>query len=254
MRLDILISQNQNISRNKACDLIKNGNVWVDGKVCIKPSFIVSENQVEIKNCKNYVSRGAYKLLGAIENFNLKFDNKIVLDIGASTGGFTQVALENGAKKVYSVDVGSGQLDKSFAVDKRVVNLENTDFRNLDFNLVKDTNMIIGDISFISLSHILPYIIKLFGKNIECLLLFKPQFECGKDIAKKYKGIIKDKKIHIFLLKRFVEYCKNLDFNVSDIIQSSIKGKDGNIEYLIYFNNYKFVKNIEEIVENAFSN
>ena len=257
-RLDIILSQKYDLTRAKAQGLIKNGCALVDGRVCNKPSFLVGENDVELKSNDNFVSRGAYKLLGAIEDFRLDFANKIVLDIGASTGGFTQMALRYGAKKVYAVDVGHDQLDKSLLENKKVVNIEKTDFRNITLSQVGDTDIIIGDISFISLRKILIKIKSLFDCKKEMVLLFKPQFECGKRIASKGKGIIKDKKLHIFLLKEFLDFCKEIGFNILDISPSHIKGKSGNIEYLIYFKNienYSFSReNLEKIVDFAFKN
>ena len=249
-RLDLRLSKMYGLTRAKA--------VLVDGKVCCKPSFLVDENCIELVSKERYVSRGAYKLLGAIEDFKLDFTDKVVLDIGASTGGFTQVALLHGALKVYAVDVGEGQLDKTLLASEKVVNIEKTDFRDITLSQVADTDLIIGDISFISLTKILPKIKSLFGNEKEVVLLFKPQYECGKQLARKGKGIIKDKKVHIFLLNEFLNFCKDLGFTVVDISPSSIKGKSGNIEYLIHFkkdnNCDNFTKNIENIVDFAFKN
>lgn len=257
-RLDLRLSKMYGLTRAKVQSYIKSGSVLVDGKVCCKPSFLVDENSIELVSKERYVSRGAYKLLGAIEDFKLDFTDKVVLDIGASTGGFTQVALLQGALKVYAVDVGEGQLDKTLLASEKVVNIEKTDFRDLTLSQVADTDIIIGDISFISLTKILPKIKSLFGNEKEMVLLFKPQFECGKQLARKGKGIIKDKKVHIFLLNEFLNFCKDLGFTVVDISPSSIKGKGGNIEYLIHFkkdnNCENFTKNIENIVDFAFKN
>jgi len=176
---------------------------------------------------------------------------RTVLDMGASTGGFTQVSLLNGAKKVYSVDVGHGELDKILVGDKRVVNMEGRDIRALTREELDGVNVVVGDLSFISLKHILPKINELFGK-IECVLLFKPQFECGKDIAKKYRGVIKEKAIHTQLLKDFIEELKLYDFALSNITYSSIKGKEGNIEYLVHLNGEVKKYDICQVVESAF--
>lgn len=254
-RLDIVLTKYFEVSsRTKAQRLIEEGLVLVNGKVETKVSLKVEANEVELLPHENYVSRGAYKLLGAIQKFGIKFSNKIVLDVGASTGGFTQVALKDGASKVYAVDVGKGELDKALLQDKRVVNLENTDVRELSEEQVPTVDIIIGDLSFISLTKILPKLKELFGNDKEMMFLFKPQFECGKEIAKKYRGIIKNKDIHIDLLKNFINFTKLLGFSVSDIIYSPIKGGDGNIEYLIYFNGKEECKyNIKNICEEAFS-
>lgn len=255
MRLDKFLYENRGISsRSKAQSLIKNGLVLVDDKVILKPSYeLLCYETITILDYPKYVSRGAEKLLTACDVFNLDFKGKFVTDIGASTGGFTQVALEKGAIKVYAVDVGKGELDASLESDERVVNLENTDFRTLDSDKVKGTNMVIGDISFISLKHIFPKIKELFGRT-EIVILFKPQFECGKEIAKRYKGVIKNSAIHKSLLKDFVSYLKGLDFYVCGLTYSHIRGKSGNIEYLFYINGKnKFDFDIETIVESAFS-
>ncbi len=255
MRLDKYLFENGFVdSRSKAQTLIKEGLVYVDGKLIDKTSYEPENSQnITILSHSEYVSRGAYKLITAIENFNIDFENKIVVDIGASTGGFTQVALKYGAKKVYAIDVGQGELSKSLASDKRVINLENTDFRAIKKEQVIDANIIVGDISFISLKHIFPKIKELFGK-IEIVILFKPQFECGKEIAKKYKGVIKDKNIHKTLLKDFLLYLKGLNYTVSNLTYSSITGKSGNIEYLFHINSKTQANiNVDEVVEVAFN-
>ena len=255
MRLDKFLFENKGLSsRAKAQQLIKNGYVLVDDKVVLKPSYeLLCYKTITIIDYPKYVSRGAQKLLGAIASFFLTFTDKVVIDIGASTGGFTQVALERGAKKVYAVDVGKGELDKSLVEDERVVNLENTDFRNLTPSKVKDTNMVIGDISFISLKHIFPKIKELFGKP-EIVILFKPQFECGKEIAKKYKGVIKNRAIHKNLLKDFIIYLQGLNYNVCGLTYSPICGKSGNIEYLFYINGQNhFSFSVDNIVDEVFN-
>ena len=254
IRLDNLVSKNENISRSRAQTLIKEGKVDVEGKVVTKPSFLLDENsQISLNIQENYVSRGAYKLKKALEVFDVTVREKIVLDMGASTGGFTQVALENGAKKVYSVDVGKGELSKQLDQDERVVNMEQTDIRFLTTEMVGDTQIVVGDLSFISLKHILPKINMLFGK-IECVLLFKPQFECGREIAQKSHGIVKDKAVHKNLLKEFFEELKIYDYKLSDITFSPIKGKSGNVEYLLHLNgNGKKKVDITKVVEDAFN-
>ena len=253
-RLDLFLTEKCNIdSRTKAQKLIKEGFVLVNGKNVLKSSVeVFDEDIVEIVEHDDYVSRGAYKLIGAIEKFNLNFNNKIVLDVGASTGGFTQVSLKNGAKKVYALDVGEGQLDKKIKTDKRVVDLSKTDIRVVEKEKIKDVDIIIGDLSFISLTKVLPRINEMFGNEKEIVFLFKPQFECGKDIAKKYRGIIKNKQIHKNLLKNFENFAKILKFSLSNMTFSPIKGGDGNIEYLVYLNGKNESYDIEQLVEEAF--
>ena len=254
-RLDIYLTENYHLqSRNKAQTLIKKGNVLVNGKVSTKVGECVGDNdKVEIIDLDDYVSRGAYKLVKAIEVFAIDFADKIVLDMGASTGGFTQVCLENGAKKVYAVDVGKGELHSSLATNRRVVNMEGVDIRNLTIEDVNDVEIIVGDLSFISLKHILPKINSLLGK-IECILLFKPQFECGKTLAKKSRGVVKDKKVHKELLKQCLEELNLYSYKLSGLTSSPIKGKEGNIEYLIYLNGKEDLKaDVDKIVENTFA-
>ena len=254
MRLDKLVSEKNKISRTKAQELIKNGFVFVCDKAIDKPAFEVEEeSDVRVEENQSYVSRGAYKLLGAIDDFNLNFKDKVVLDIGASTGGFTEVALQYGAKKVYSVDIGKDELDKSLRENKKIVNLSGIDFREINIDNCADVNFIVGDISFISLKNIFPKIIELFGNKIEICILFKPQFECGKDLAKKYKGVVKNRSIHIKLLKDFCSYLKNNNFKISDLTYSKIKGKSGNIEYLFYLNGEDIsLFEIDSVVDKAF--
>ncbi len=254
-RLDIaLVKLGYFSSREKAQECIKKGEIYVNGKAVKKPSFLVSEGDKVENNCKEeYVSRGAYKLKGADEKFKLDFVDKVVLDIGASTGGFTQYALLKGAKKVYSVDVGRGELSPVLQVDGRVTNIEGQDFRTLDKNICPDVNMIIGDVSFISLKHIFPKIVEMYGEKIEVVMLFKPQFECGKEAAKKYKGVVLDKKLHIKLLEDFLVYLTTFGFKVCGLTVSSIRGKEGNIEYLFHLNGANCQEiNIEKIVNTAF--
>ena len=254
MRLDKYLFENGYASsRSKAQSLIEEGLVCVNGKIINKPSYeLLCNENITIFSHPEYVSRGAYKLITAIEKFNIDFKEKVVIDIGASTGGFTQVALEHGAKKVYAIDVGRGELAESLVSDKRVVNLENTDFRAINKEQVKDANIIVGDISFISLKHIFPKIKELFD-NIEIVILFKPQFECGKEIAKKYNGVIKDKNVHKSLLKDFIFYLQGLNFVICNLAYSQITGKSGNIEYLFHINGKeKSSIDADKVVENAF--
>ncbi len=253
MRLDKIVAEKLNCSRARAQELIKSSAVFVNKKVQTKVSFEVKQEEIEIKQSKMYVSRGAYKLLGATAKFNINLKDKVVLDIGASTGGFTQVCCEQGASKVYALDVGRSQLDNALKSNPSVVDIENTDFRDIKKGQFDDVNFITGDLSFISLRHIFPKIVELFGNKIEICMLFKPQFECGVQIAKKFKGVVLDKAVHKSLLHDFYIYLESLGFKVSGIYPSSIRGKEGNIEYLIYLNGSQcFDKNIDKLVDEAF--
>lgn len=252
-RLDLYLSKKENISRSKAQALLENGAVFVNGELVKKPAFLVNEyDKIEITEHSSYVSRGAYKLLGAIEKFKLDLNDKVILDLGASTGGFTQMCLNFGAKKVYAVDVGTGQLANELINDPRVNNIEKTDIRDLEASAVKDVNFVVGDLSFISLTKVLPKIKELLGTKIDMVLLFKPQFECGMEVAKKYKGIIKNKEIHSKLLKNFENFAKLLGFSINNIIISPIKGGDGNIEYLLRFGGEKVEFDIDNVVNSAY--
>lgn len=249
-RLDLKVVEQEKISRTKAQRFIEEGLVFVDDKQIKKVSFLVEDNmKIVLVGNDDYVSRGAYKLLGALNEFKLNFVDKTVLDLGASTGGFTQVCLKFGAKKVYAVDVGENQLDKTLVNDERVVNLSNTDVRELDKDKIGDIDVIVGDLSFISLTKVLPKIKELFGTKLEMVLLFKPQFECGMEIAKKYKGIIKNKEIHKKILKNFENFVKLLGFSLNNIIVSPIKGGDGNVEYLLHFGGEKSDYDFDKLVE-----
>lgn len=251
-RLDKFLSDNNYFSsREKAKNAILEGKVFVDGKLR-PPSFQVSGNEkIDVKRLEQYVSRGAYKLLSALEMFNVDLNNLTVLDIGASTGGFTQVSLEYGAKKVYALDVGTSQLDESLKKNPKVVDMSNCDFRSS--SKIEDVDFIVSDLSFISLKHIIPDILKRYGNKITMILLFKPQFECGRDIAKTKNGVIRDKKVHKNLLNGFAEYLKGFKIEISGVTYSHITGKNGNIEYLFYLNgNEKFSFNLDKICEEAF--
>ena len=253
VRLDqFLVARGDCSSRERAVQAIKSGRVLVEGKVVSKPSFLVEGEEVAILPAEEYVSRGAFKIKRAYEEFDLSFEEKVVVDIGASTGGFTDFALKNGAKKVYAIDVGKGELAQPLRQDERVVVLEGCDFRTVDKDLCKGVNMVIGDLSFISLRHILPKVVELFGKDIEICMLFKPQFECGKEIAKKCKGVLKDRFIHKRLLKEFCGYVLGLGLKISVLTFSPIKGKSGNIEYLFHINGQNKSFDIDKIVDEAF--
>ena len=189
MRLDIFLEKKGFVkSRNKAKELIKSKKVKVDGKIITKPSFDVDNPKIEILE-EIFVSRAALKLKNYLDKYNICFNDKLVLDIGASTGGFSEVSLLKGAKKVVAVDVGKNQLDKSLKENPKIVSFEETDIR--DFSYPYKFDVIVSDVSFISLLKIINKIDEL-AKN-EIILLFKPQFEVGKDVKRDKKGVVKDK-------------------------------------------------------------
>lgn len=236
-RLDVyLVENNFFTTREKAQIEIKNGSVCVDKKVVNKPSFCVDNNMsVEIVGeFLKYVSRAGLKIEKAQQFFNINFLNKVVLDIGASTGGFTDFCLQNGAKKVFAVDVGTNQLHEKLKNDKRVVCLENTDIRTLK-TLPEQIDIAVCDVSFISLTKIGEAVSGLLENNKCFLALIKPQFECGLQIAKKYHGVIKDDKIHAECIQKVTSYFATIGFDCVGVCQSPIKGGDGNVEFLSYF-------------------
>lgn len=257
MRLDIYITTFDIAkSREKAKKLIKSGYVKVNNKIIKKPSYMIAESdEVVCEEVESFVGRGALKLEKALDCFEIDLQNKVCADIGASTGGFTDLMLRCGAAKVYSIDVGHGQLDVKLLNDKRVVNMEGINFRNYDVtNINEIMNFISVDVSFISLTHLIPNISELLSDDGSCVLLVKPQFEAGKEAAHRGKGIIKDKKIHKRVLAKVINCAvENNLFAVRGTI-SPIKGKTGNTEYLVQFNknrNQLLDLNINTIIENT---
>lgn len=232
-RIDVLLfEKNYYNSREKAKEAIKSSKVKLNGQLVTKPSLEVEEN-CEFETLPfSFVSRGGIKLQKAIETFKIDLKDKVVLDIGASTGGFTEVCLKNGAKKVYAVDTGKDQLDETLKTNSKVVNLEQTNYLDLDcskFNI----DFVVIDVSFVSLTKILPKVATDF-KNVGLVALIKPQFEVGLEYAKKHKGIVKDEKMHKKVLENIKNLLKNLNFSIFGEIESPIKGGDGNKEFLIY--------------------
>lgn len=232
MRLDLYMVQNSLArSREQAKELIAAGKVTVDGKVCGKPSFPVENHHVSVSEEESFVGRGAKKLLKAFSEFGIDVTDRICIDAGASTGGFTEIMLRNGASKVYAVDVGSDQLAQSLRDDKRVVNMEKTDIRTAE--LEEAAHFFTADVSFISLTQILYHLSRLSAPEAEGVCLVKPQFEAGREFVGK-KGVVKDKKAHIKVLCDIAEYAKGIGFSLKGLTHSPIAGQNGNIEYLLY--------------------
>jgi len=232
-RLDILLFELGFVdSRKKASDLIKEGKVFVDGVLVNKPSKEFFGNEkIEITEILKYVSRAGLKLEGAHKEFNFDIKDKIAMDVGSSTGGFTDFLLQNGAKKVYAIDVGTDQLVEKLKNDSRVVSLEKTDIRKVE--LPEKIDLAVIDVSFISLDLVLPSVSKLLKENSEIITLVKPQFEVGKENISK-GGIVKDEKAKIFILDKIKILAENLGLKVIGEMISPIKGGDGNEEYLLY--------------------
>ncbi len=236
-RLDILVCENyKELSREKAKALIMSGVVYLNNQKVDKPGVSYPcDSKIEIRGKTiPYVSRGGLKLEKAIKEFDISLKDKVCIDIGASTGGFTDCMLQNGAKRVYSVDVGYGQLDWKLRNDNRVVNLERTNFRYVTNDIIKEkVDFISVDVSFISLRLILP-VARMFMKECaEAVCLIKPQFEAGKDKVGK-KGVVKDKNVHFQVVEDIKSFSILNGFDIININYSPIKGPEGNIEYLIY--------------------
>lgn len=252
-RLDnTLVKRNLISSRTRAIYEIKNGNVLVNDKVMVKPSKIVKdEDNIIVKNQLEYVSKGALKLVKAIEEFNINLQNKVMLDIGSSTGGFTDVALRNDIKKVIAVDVGKDQFDEKLKEDKRVELYEQTDIRS--FTPKDKVDIVTIDISFISVLKIIDKLKEISPSEI--LLLIKPQFECGKEISDKYKGIPLDKSVHYNVINNIINSFNKEGFYIQNLTYSPIRGGSGNIEYLGYFSKEKTKEiDINGVIKKAFKN
>ena len=237
-RLDVLLVNGGFApSREKAKVIIMSGKVFVNGQREDKAgsTFDPEKITIEVKgNTLRYVSRGGLKLEKALQNFDLTVDGKICMDIGASTGGFTDCMLQNGAVKVYSVDVGHGQLDWKLRSDERVVCMEKTNFRYMQPQDIADVlDFASVDVSFISLTKILLPARRLLSANGQMVCLIKPQFEAGRDKVGK-KGVVRDKKVHEEVIRKIVVFAGVSGFSVLDLSFSPIKGPEGNIEYLIH--------------------
>lgn len=233
-RLDILMLDKKLVtSRNDAQKLIEGGRVKVNGILIIKNNFQADEDDnIEADDANVFVARSGAKLQEAINQFDIKIKDFVCLDVGASTGGFTECLLNNGAKKIYSVDVGSDQLDEKLKEDKRVINLERTDIRNLK-GLGELVDLIVVDVSFISILKIIPFLKKFLKKEGRMVLLIKPQYEI-KDNKNK-KGKVKNDGLVEEVINDIKEAIKKEGYNVLGVIESPILGKKGgNKEYLIY--------------------
>ena len=237
-RLDvILVSEGYAPSREKAKAIIMSGNVFVDGQREDKAgaAFDPSKIKLEVKGSSlKYVSRGGLKLEKAVEHFEFSLQDKVCMDIGASTGGFTDCMLQNGARKVYSVDVGHGQLDWKLRNDERVVCMEKTNFRYMVPGDIEDVlDFASVDVSFISLTKILLPARALLKEQGEMVCLIKPQFEAGRDKVGK-KGVVREPEIHEEVVCKIIDYADAIGFDILHLDYSPIKGPEGNIEYLVH--------------------
>ncbi len=249
-RLDLVVVEKGYITgRDKAKAVIMSGDVYVNGQKADKAGMLVDEDldkiEVRAEKCP-FVSRGGYKLVKAMDLFPIDLQNTICADIGASTGGFTDCMLQKGASKVYSVDVGYGQLAWKLRTDKRVVNLERTNIRYVTEEQIPDKiDFISVDVSFISLTLVLPVVHRLLTENGKAVCLVKPQFEAGKGLVGK-KGVVRDPQVHRDVIEKVVTFAREREFFVSGLTFSPIKGPEGNIEYLMYITKTDENTNIQD--------
>lgn len=227
-RLDILLAEKKLVaSRSQAESYVRMGKVTVNGKVITKPGFAVDEADIiKLMADEQYVSRAALKLKSADTAFHIDWKGKTVLDVGSSTGGFTQYALRHGAEKVFAVDVGTEQLHSSLRSDERIELHEKTDIR--DFTTDEQIDIVVGDVSFISLREILPHVVSIVPPEALVIAMVKPQFEAGHSNV-KHKGVIKNDRMRRDILKEFENWAQKL-FKIVDKKDSEVAGSKGNIE------------------------
>ena len=237
-RLDLILVEREIFeTREKAKREIMAGNVIVNEQTVTKAGTNFNDDEktvIRIKDKLKYVSRGGLKLEKAIKVWELDFLGKTVLDIGASTGGFTDCALQNGAKKVYSVDVGTNQLDWKLRNDERVVSIENMHIKDLELENLKNEKMdfIVIDVSFISLTKVIPYLNKFLNTEGKVIMLVKPQFEVGKEKIGK-NGIVTEEQYHDEAIKKIISFIKDNSYKLIGVEESPIKGTKGNKEFLM---------------------
>ena len=236
MRIDhYLVEQGFIATRAKAQDAIREGRVCVNSAVITKNSYQLKDtDRVELQQAAlSFVSRAGFKLYDVLDDFSIKLKNRICIDVGASTGGFSDVCLKQGASKVYAVDVGTDQLDSTLRKEAKLICMEQMNARHLNKEMFDELpDFACMDVSFISVKHILPAL-KDIMSNVEMVVLVKPQFEAGKEHIGKH-GIIKDKKVHVQVLKDMLSYVQELGLFVHHIQGSSILGRDGNKEFVMH--------------------
>lgn len=238
IRLDVYLTEKGlTSSRERAKALIMAGQVYVKNQKCDKAGTMLDENETEVEvrgEQLKYVSRGGLKLEKAMQEFPITLLGKVTMDIGASTGGFTDCMLQNGAKKVYAVDVGYGQFAWKLRSDERVVNMERTNIRYVTpDDIGEPIDFASIDVSFISLKLVLPAAYNLLSSDGEIVALIKPQFEAGKGQVGK-KGVVRDKSIHFEVIRNVLDFATENGFKLLGLSFSPIKGPEGNIEYLAY--------------------
>ena len=258
-RLDLLlVKKNLASSREKAKAIIMSGIVYVDGQKEDKAGALFEEDKsIEIRGQSlKYVSRGGLKLEKAISEFDIRLSDLVCMDVGASTGGFTDCMLQNGARKVFAVDVGYGQLDWKLRNDERVVVFEKTNIRYLEeSSLEQKADMASIDVSFISLSKVLPAVVKLLKEEAFIVALIKPQFEAGREKVGK-KGVVREATVHVEVIQAVYTYAADNKLDIIGLTYSPIKGPEGNIEYLCYMkkNNTSIQRQIDEKLINTVVN
>lgn len=261
-RIDnLLVKRNFFASRQKAKFAIENKTVYVDNILIEKPGKLVGiEDKIEIRgDVLPFVSRGGLKLEKAIREFKINLHEKICMDIGASTGGFTDCMLQNKAKKVYAIDVGHDQLSDKLINNSKVINMEGTNIKELEAKNFEGIDFIGTDVSFISIVHVLPKIYELLKIKGKAVVLIKPQFEAGKTNINK-NGVVKDIKVHKKIVNNVIGLANKIGFKILELTYSPIKGPAGNIEYLMYIeknednflNTYEMKNTIDNMVEKAF--
>lgn len=240
-RLDVLlVNRNLAQSREKAKAIIMSGIVYVDGQKEDKAGTVFEDTvSIEVRGSTlKYVSRGGLKLEKAMTCFGLALEGRICMDVGASTGGFTDCMLQNGAVKVYAVDVGHGQLDWKLRNDPRVICMEKTNIRYVTSEQMPDRIQFVSiDVSFISLSKVLGPVKKLLTDDGQVVCLIKPQFEAGREKVGK-KGVVRDKGTHLEVIEAVMSFAQSIGFGILNLEFSPIKGPEGNIEYLLHLQNY----------------
>lgn len=239
-RLDVLlVKRNLAASREKAKAIIMTGNVFVNGQREDKAGSTFKEDAlIEVKgNPMKYVSRGGYKLEKAVDLWQVPLQDKICMDVGSSTGGFTDCMLQNGARKVYAIDVGTNQLAWKLRQDERVISMEKTNIRYVTTEDIADSiDFFSVDVAFISLKKVLEPVKALLTPEGQGVCLVKPQFEAGREKVGK-KGVVRDPKVHREVLEQIMQYVLSIGFDILELSFSPIKGPEGNIEYLLYIQN-----------------
>ena len=237
MRLDLALpALGLAESREKAKKMIRGGNIYVNDRQVSRPAFLVSrEDRIEVRGTVlPYVSRGGLKLEKALSVFGLDLDGAVCMDVGASTGGFTDCMLQNGAVRVYALDVGRDQLSPRLRQDPRIVSMEETNMRYVTPDMIPESIRFASvDVSFISLTKILGPLKACMGPGGQAVCLIKPQFEAGKGLVGK-KGVVRSKKTHMTVIETVTDYAQSVGWKVEDLTWSPVRGPEGNIEYLVW--------------------